>query len=453
MSDKLSMRPGRIAVVEDNRLERTYLTDLLVEEDHLVEAFSRAEHLFDAPQRDDFDVVVTDLVMEGMGGQQLIEQLRDAGSMVDVVVVTMLADADSAVRAMRAGAFDYLVKPVNSDVLKMTVARCLEKHRLLEQNLRLRRDLELALAGQRILASPSPDRIAETALAALLRYLDMDAGLVEAGGTALSILNLSAAQAEIALALVGEHGGETLQPVGAQATLPGHDAAYVVAMGQGEAALRALVARAGRADAPDEADVADATFLLRHAHHALVNERIYARARDEALRDSLTGLFNARYLEDAVKRAIESGQFEESCFALLFLDIDHFKQVNDTHGHLVGSKLLVELGKVLRRCVRENDAVARFGGDEFVVLLEHANVEGAQVVAERIRTTVERRPFLSREGPGLHVTVCVGIACYPAHGRETRHLFELADTAMYDGKRSSRNIVNLARVDMSTVRT
>jgi diguanylate cyclase (GGDEF)-like protein len=446
MSDKPSMRPGRIAVVEDNRLERTFLQDVLVEDGHQVEVFARAEHLFDCPHRDSFDTVVTDLVMEGMGGQKLIEQLRDSGSMVDVVVVTMLSDADSAVRAMRAGAFDYLVKPVNSDVLKMTVARCLEKHRLLEQNLRLRRDLELALAGQRILASPSPERIADTALAALLRYLDMEAGLVEAGGAALSIHNLTAAQAEIALALVGEHATEVFGPVDRAGALPGHARFYVAAMGQGEATLRVLFTRAHRQDVPDEADVADATYLLRHAHHALVNERIYARARDEALRDSLTGLFNARYLEDAVNRALESGQFKDSSLAVLFLDIDHFKQVNDTHGHLVGSKLLCELAKVLKRCVRDYDAVARFGGDEFVVLLEHANADGAQVVAERIRRTVENRPFLAREGPGLHITVSVGVACYPAHGSDTRRLFELADAAMYEGKRASRNVVHLAAV-------
>lgn len=435
---------GLVAVVEDNKLERTYASDLLREAGHQVDAFVSAEALLESPKLDSYDVVVTDLVMEGMGGQGLIEFLQQRSGVVEVIVSTMLSDADSAVRAMRSGAFDYLVKPNNPDVLKLTVLRALEKRRLLEQNRRLQRDLELALAGQRLLAGDSPETIAETALAALRKYLRLDAGVVEAGGVALSICNMVAAQAEMAMQLVATSAQETFLKCPTPPGLEAIGAMYAASIGQGDDALRVVIGKATGETLPDDDDLADANFLLSNAHNALINERIYARARDEALRDSLTGLYNARYFEESLGRAMASGQYNDSSLAVLFIDIDHFKDVNDSHGHLVGSKMLIELGKVLKHCVRENDLVARFGGDEFVILLEGANAQWAEVVAERVRQAVEERPFLTREEKNLHITVCVGVASFPEHGRDPRWICELADSAMYLGKKTSRNVVHRA---------
>ena len=126
------------------------------------------------------------------------------------------------------------------------------------------------------------------------------------------------------------------------------------------------------------------------------------------------------------------------------MDVDFFKRVNDAHGHLVGSRVLVEVGSLLRSCVRETDTVVRYGGDEFVVLLVETNAEEAKLVAERMRLMVESGRFVADLGLDIRLTISIGIAAFPEHANTKQHLLNLADQAMYRGKESSRNVVYLA---------
>jgi diguanylate cyclase (GGDEF)-like protein len=187
-----------------------------------------------------------------------------------------------------------------------------------------------------------------------------------------------------------------------------------------------------------------AGYLARNYGMALRTLSRFAAVEDLAYIDDLTHLFNVRYLHLVVDREVHNFQQLGGVFSLLFLDLDRFKSVNDTHGHLVGSKLLVEVARVLRGCVRDNDVVARYGGDEYVVVLRNTDSKGAQRVAERIRRTLEEHRFLSREGLSLSLTTCVGVASFPEHAQDKATLLDMADRAMYRGKRGTRNGVYLA---------
>jgi len=125
--------------------------------------------------------------------------------------------------------------------------------------------------------------------------------------------------------------------------------------------------------------------------------------------------------------------------------------VNDEHGHLSGSQLLVEVGRVLRSCVRDEDVIARFGGDEYVVVLVGIDAGGGLKVAERIRRAIEDHRFLSREGGRVRVTASIGLASHPEHAATKSELIDMADRAMYRGKRTSRNVVNIASRDLPPV--
>ena len=159
--------------------------------------------------------------------------------------------------------------------------------------------------------------------------------------------------------------------------------------------------------------------------------------------DEVTGLYNQRYLSHVLDHEIERCKRDKSQFSLLFLDIDYFKMVNDGRGHWVGSKLLMELGKVLKSQVRSCDYTFRYGGDEFIILLTNSNAENSQKVAERIRKSVESNAF-AVESHTLNLTVSIGLAAYPEHAQSAQGLIQLADQAMYYGKRKSRNIVFVA---------
>ncbi len=169
----------------------------------------------------------------------------------------------------------------------------------------------------------------------------------------------------------------------------------------------------------------------------------YLEAKNLSYIDEVTGLYNQRYLPVVLEHEIQRSRREKTEFSLLFLDIDYFKMVNDGRGHWVGSKLLVELGRVLRSEVRTCDYTFRYGGDEFIVVLGNASLENAKKVAERIRTAIEKQSFLV-EGHTFNLTVSIGLAGYPTHAQTVAGLIQIADQAMYYGKRKSRNIVFVA---------
>jgi len=190
--------------------------------------------------------------------------------------------------------------------------------------------------------------------------------------------------------------------------------------------------------------VASATYLTRHLGLALRTLGKFAEVEDLVYLDDLTHLFNSRYLELVLDKEFRNASKSERPFSVLFLDLDYFKSINDTHGHVVGSKLLVEVSRVLKNCIRDNDVACRWGGDEYVVLLRGTDSGGALKVAERIRRAIESHRFLAREGFSLTITTCIGVAAYPEHAQDKNTLIDFADRAMYRGKKGTRNIIYMA---------
>lgn len=160
--------------------------------------------------------------------------------------------------------------------------------------------------------------------------------------------------------------------------------------------------------------------------------------------DDLTGLYNSRYLNQVLRRESKRASRSGRPLALLFLDLDEFKSVNDTHGHLCGSRALGEAAGVIRRCARETDIAARFGGDEFAVVLPDTGSEGAVAVAERVRERIFAHKFLADGGLDIHVTASVGVAIFPDVAASAEELVKAADTAMYRVKDLGKNGVRLA---------
>jgi diguanylate cyclase (GGDEF)-like protein len=162
--------------------------------------------------------------------------------------------------------------------------------------------------------------------------------------------------------------------------------------------------------------------------------------------DEVTGLFNVRYLskllDDEIKKSIENGH----AFAVLFIDIDRFKSVNDQYGHLAGSRVLQLMGQLLKKWVPESRNVFRYGGDEFVALISNCTLKQALEIGERVRKNSENASFNLGDGISVKVTLSIGVALFPDHAQEKRDLMATADHAMYQAKRSTRNAVFIAEV-------
>jgi diguanylate cyclase (GGDEF)-like protein len=174
---------------------------------------------------------------------------------------------------------------------------------------------------------------------------------------------------------------------------------------------------------------------------ALDNLRRFSRAEELSITDGLTGVYNYRYLRSALDKEVARARRFREEFSIVMLDVDHLKEYNDVHGHLRGSEVLRRLAQVVMRELRSADVVAKYGGDEFVIILPQTDRQGASVVAERIRSAVEMHDFPGEE-EGMRITSSMGIAQFPEDGEGSRELLEAADRALYEAKRGGRNRVS-----------
>ena len=194
----------------------------------------------------------------------------------------------------------------------------------------------------------------------------------------------------------------------------------------------------------DEAELDRARLVARHASLALHNAERYSHAQERAFVDDVTEVYNARYLHQAVEHEIQRAARYDKELCILFLDLDRFKRVNDEHGHLVGSEVLRKLSKILLDCIRQVDTLARYGGDEFTILLADTDIEAGLHVAERIRRSVAETVFEGGRDQPIRLTISIGAAAYPRHADRREPLLDAADKAMYRAKSLGRNRVSCA---------
>jgi len=188
--------------------------------------------------------------------------------------------------------------------------------------------------------------------------------------------------------------------------------------------------------------------MADYAAIALENAIHFKRIHELTITDDVTSLYNARHLNFVLETEIYRSNRYHYEFSLIFIDLDHFKEVNDTHGHLVGSKLLREIAEVVRSSLRLIDYAFRYGGDEFVVLLPQTGKESATVVARRLRQRLNEARFIADENLNLHVTASLGLATFPVDANTKAELVRLADEAMYLVKNTSRNNIAVANVGL-----
>ncbi|MCW8452170.1 diguanylate cyclase [Legionella quinlivanii] len=174
---------------------------------------------------------------------------------------------------------------------------------------------------------------------------------------------------------------------------------------------------------------------------ALANVRLRENLRHQSIRDPLTGLYNRRYLEDFMFKQLHQAQRSNSPFAILMIDLDHFKKINDTYGHEAGDVVLKEFGHILQENIRLGDIAARYGGEEFIVMFYDIHLDDAKMRAEAIRAAINKTPLKYGAQQIGQVTASIGLSMYPKDGKTTADLIEAADKALYSAKNNGRNQV------------
>ena len=201
------------------------------------------------------------------------------------------------------------------------------------------------------------------------------------------------------------------------------------------------------------AELVDAlNLLIEPGAFALANALRVARAEALSVTDDLTQLYNSRFLNEALRKETKRAMRSGWPLSLLFIDLDGFKRINDAHGHLLGSRALIEAAQIIRSSARETDIVARFGGDEFAILLPETGGEGAHMVARRLRDRIQRHNFLAERGSTNRVTASIGAATLPDVADTAEGLLQAADAAMYRVKATGKNGIHVAGTETDGAR-
>ena len=443
--------PNRVLIVDDDRVMQEMLRDTLAADDLDVAVCPHGTDLVTCVHEQHVRVVIADFIMPGAGGFELIERLASRRPEVELVVLTSYGTVESAVRAIRLGAFDYLQKPVSPEALRATVLRALESQRCLRSHPSLALHTTLHDACSRLLLTDNRAALEAAGIAALCAVTGARSGLFvswnwEKGEHQLATHALDDTRAaeiasrveELVLRLAPER----------PCVIPdeGGTPMLVVPLARAEVSA-ALIAVGPPPLGFVRGHLDDAAYLAGHLSFAMLSTLRHGEGHAQGFVDELTGLHNTRYFDVVLQRELVVGRGDGGsirAFSVLLLNIDYIRRVNDRLGHLTGSKVLVEMARVLRRCVREVDPVFRYGGDEFAVILRGTDKQSALHVAERIRKAIEAHPFLAREGLDLRLTASLGIAAFPEHGQAAEVLIDLADRALLQGKRDGRNAVHVA---------
>lgn len=408
--------------------------------------------------RADIDLVLLDVMMPEMDGFEVCRRLK--GNLkthhIPVVMVTALDQPSDRVRGLEVGADDFLTKPVD-DIQLMARVKSLVRLKALTDELRARAQTGQQIAVEdalRAMDSITTDNGRILLIDTDQRHAERVAGYLRDNNEVEVLPNPS--DAVLALA-----GGD-FELVLVSMALGEFDALRICSqirtLEQGRTLPIILIAEdVDRNRVVRGLDLGVNDFIMRPVERNELSARVRTQIRRQryavelresvnhtlalAVTDELTGLYNRRYFERHLSLMLGKAQEQSRDMALMLIDMDFFKAVNDTHGHDIGDAVLKEFALRLRRNIRGVDLACRFGGEEFVVLMPDTDFRQAQSVAERVRQAVAERPFEAGAQRPLNITVSVGVALNDAEGDTPELVLKRADIALYRAKREGRNRV------------
>lgn len=423
-----------------------------------IDVLSRSESSLDWLGRVNYQLIVID-----SGSLRMLENIKRLSPVTSVIVISGKASVEQAVAAIRLGAEEYLRKPFNPEYFKLAVRRGLDRRQVFSESSGASAYLNLLSSCQLISGSLDRQKILEvirtyfaqelqaahSAIYGLengqAKRIDLPSQVFTSAGDGVNEVLEIALQATNPLPELGAKGG-VFRFVERGKLTPGLFVFRFRCVGAEDSYCVCLSPHL-----PAELEAFEARVRMLQAQIELAGKNIeqYQGVQHLIYVDDATGLYNTRYLNFILDREIAQTQSNGQSFAVLFMDADHFKNVNDQHGHQSGTRLLNELGGQLRKYVRVNDTVFRYGGDEFVAVLAPCDLPTASQVAERIRSSIEHTDFpVGDTGAVLKVTVSIGVAIFPDHAGSKQTIIDAADQAMYGAKRTRRNHVVIAAPGM-----
>jgi len=459
--------PGRILIIDTVATNRIVLKVKMLAAQYAVDACANKREAMQIIAANRPDLILLNLSDAASGQHGWCRELRSnpETAMIAVIAVGVTDTSRARFAALDAGADDVLPHPVN-DALLLARIRSLLRARSTGQELALRESTSRALGfEEEQVGFDGASRIA------LLTSDALCDGDLLTGIRARLRSTITALQPGDVLVSDDENAAHDLFVINASRIEPGSGALFGLvsdlrARSQTRLAMQLVIAPP---DNPEVAamfldlgadDVVPATSeiaeITLRAKRLIARKRQHDKLRDTvrnglnaAVTDPLTGLFNRRYVEPHLARLAEQSRKSGRELAVMMIDIDHFKSVNDTHGHAAGDKVLIELSDRLRENLRAVDLLARMGGEEFLVAMPGTSVTDARLAADRLRALVNTTPFALGDGlPAIKVTVSVGLALSGQFSPEStaiNGICDQADKALYAAKSAGRDQVAMSK--------
>lgn len=451
---------ARILVVDDIQANTRLLEARLMAEYFQVLTADNGRDALKICENGQCDIVLLDVMMPEMDGFEVCRRLKESAAThhLPVVMVTALDQPEDRVRGLEAGADDFLTKPVN-DLALITRVKSLVRLKMLTDELRLRantgRELGVeemldvhgvsasALKGQILVVDDRPSSYER-----IVKFLSTEHSVAVATDPQEALFRAADGEFDAAVISMTLSSLDPLRLCSQLRSLERTRTLPIIMIAdhdQEGGVIRALELGVNdylhRPIDRNELVARVRTQLRRKRYNDQLRESVHATI-EMAVTDGLTGLHNRRYLDTHLSGAFEKAVGRDKPLSLVICDIDHFKAVNDDFGHAVGDEVIQEFANRVRKNIRNLDMAARFGGEEFVIVMPDTDIALARVVAERIREEVAIHPFVVAEGSKqLAITVSLGVASRESGGDSPEKLLKRADVALYHAKRSGRNQV------------
>ncbi len=393
-----------------------------------------------------YDLIVVDLSLFPEDPIDSLRQVRENSPIADIIVLSSNDDVKIAIAAFKMGIKEYFLKPTSPEQLEWAVEKTLRQRQLNSTNLPFAADLDVFRAAHHISMAENDLKMRELAIRSIISMTHAKGGVwvwpEEKGKFKTEVHRVDEEEGKSAWEGYRAHMGGAVE-----SSFESHLTSHPEQWFDGTHAWIPLknswmggIFLFGVNEVIDKSGQARAEFLVRNLELSLENGKRYLEAKQLSYVDEFTGLYNNRYLDIALDSAIDGSLNTNVGFSVLFIDVDHFKSVNDRFGHMTGSGLLIGLADFMKRLVRGNDQLFRYGGDEFIIILNGSGNKEAVHVAERMRAQIEKHKFHIL-GNDINITVSIGVSRFPEHSKSKKNIIELADKAMYSGKSRGRNAV------------
>ncbi|MCK4798976.1 MAG: diguanylate cyclase [Spirochaetes bacterium] len=460
----------KILLVDDEKIIRTTLAEILKKESYNLEIAERGKEALKKINEECFNIIIVDIKLPDMNGLEVLRIAKEKDHDICGIIITAYPSITTAITALKNEAYDYIIKPFDVDRVKFTIKKCLEKQNILSKNNELikelsyeKEELQIILQiGSKMSSMLNLEKLSDFIIDKACDLTNAEKGslmliendkLVIKGAKGLSKKIIKDVKIGLGQAISGwvfaKYGKPLLvKDIENDIRIQGMDRSKgnyrtksflslpLKVKGKSLGVVN-ITDKIDNNNIFNKDDLKHLSIIINQSAVAIENARLCEELSSQATTDDKTNVYNYRYFKMHLFKELARAERYSFPLSLIMIDIDNFKEYNDVLGHIMGDNTLKDFGQIFKKNTRSLDIVCRYGGDEFCIILPHADAYAAYNVAEKIRKSTEKWNFSKKTKVDLAISI--GISVHKKGGTQDE-LIKQADIALYRSKEHGRNI-------------